>query len=190
MCIRDRCLGTWCSGGLGSARFTVGLDDLKGLFQPIRPISNLFCDSVILWCVAGAPGQQFKDSVLRVFDGLAALKLSPPLHEGLLPHGVPPGCRSLGGHVVAVGCSPLAASCHPSPCCPRPASHPRALFSVWPAGEPSSSSFSLVGCCPAGRSLASWGCLLAWGAWPSCRPSLPIWAPPGRKQRPAAVASG
>ncbi|KAK4816497.1 hypothetical protein QYF61_017458 [Mycteria americana] len=36
-----RCLGTWCSGGLGSVRFTVGLDDLKGLFQPIR-----FCDSV------------------------------------------------------------------------------------------------------------------------------------------------
>ncbi|KAK4814263.1 hypothetical protein QYF61_012818, partial [Mycteria americana] len=29
-----RCLGTWCSGGLGSVRFTVGLDDLKGLFQP------------------------------------------------------------------------------------------------------------------------------------------------------------
>ncbi|KAK4824405.1 hypothetical protein QYF61_014716 [Mycteria americana] len=26
---------TWCSGGLGSVRFTVGLDDLKGLFQPI-----------------------------------------------------------------------------------------------------------------------------------------------------------
>ncbi|KAK4808471.1 LOW QUALITY PROTEIN: hypothetical protein QYF61_005788 [Mycteria americana] len=28
-----RCLGTWCSGGLGSVRFTVGLDDLKGLFS-------------------------------------------------------------------------------------------------------------------------------------------------------------
>jgi len=27
-------LGTWFSGGLGSVRFTVGLDDLKGLFQP------------------------------------------------------------------------------------------------------------------------------------------------------------
>ncbi|KAK4817440.1 hypothetical protein QYF61_014516 [Mycteria americana] len=38
-----RCLGTWYSGGLGSVRFMVGLDDLKGLFQPIR-----FCDSVIL----------------------------------------------------------------------------------------------------------------------------------------------
>ncbi|KAK4812788.1 hypothetical protein QYF61_020573 [Mycteria americana] len=37
-----RCLGTWCSGGLGSVRFTVRLDDLKGLFQPIR-----FCDSVM-----------------------------------------------------------------------------------------------------------------------------------------------
>ena len=28
------CLGTWLSGGLGSARLTVRLDDLKGLFQP------------------------------------------------------------------------------------------------------------------------------------------------------------
>jgi len=27
-------LGTWFSGGLGSVRFTAGLDDLKGLFQP------------------------------------------------------------------------------------------------------------------------------------------------------------
>ncbi|KAK4822229.1 hypothetical protein QYF61_011870 [Mycteria americana] len=35
-----RCLGTWYSGGLGSVRFAVGLDDLKRLFQPIR-----FCDS-------------------------------------------------------------------------------------------------------------------------------------------------
>ncbi|KAK4818318.1 LOW QUALITY PROTEIN: hypothetical protein QYF61_010780, partial [Mycteria americana] len=35
-----RCLGTSYSGGLGSVRFMVGLDDLKGLFQPIR-----FCDS-------------------------------------------------------------------------------------------------------------------------------------------------
>ncbi|KAK4821772.1 hypothetical protein QYF61_000833 [Mycteria americana] len=38
-----RCLGTWYSGGLGSVRFMVGLDDVKGLFQPIR-----FCDSLIL----------------------------------------------------------------------------------------------------------------------------------------------
>ncbi|KAK4808486.1 LOW QUALITY PROTEIN: hypothetical protein QYF61_005803 [Mycteria americana] len=28
-----RCLGTWCSGGLGSVRFMVGLDDLKGEVQ-------------------------------------------------------------------------------------------------------------------------------------------------------------
>ena len=27
-------LGTWFSGGLGSVCFMVGLDDLKGLFQP------------------------------------------------------------------------------------------------------------------------------------------------------------
>jgi len=26
-------LGTWFSGGIGSVRFKVGLDDLKGLFQ-------------------------------------------------------------------------------------------------------------------------------------------------------------
>ena len=38
------CLGTWFSGGLGSARLTVGLDDLKGLFQP-----KLFYDSMILY---------------------------------------------------------------------------------------------------------------------------------------------
>ncbi|KAK4811143.1 hypothetical protein QYF61_019774 [Mycteria americana] len=38
-----KCLGTWYSGGLGSARLTVGLDDLKGLFQPKR-----FYDSMIL----------------------------------------------------------------------------------------------------------------------------------------------
>ncbi|KAK4828345.1 LOW QUALITY PROTEIN: hypothetical protein QYF61_026006 [Mycteria americana] len=30
----DVVLGTWFSGGLGSARLTVGLDDLKDLFQP------------------------------------------------------------------------------------------------------------------------------------------------------------
>lgn len=28
------CLGTWFSGGLSSARLTVGLNQLKGLFQP------------------------------------------------------------------------------------------------------------------------------------------------------------
>ena len=33
-------LGTWFSGGLGSVRFMVGLDDLKGLFQ-----SKWFYDS-------------------------------------------------------------------------------------------------------------------------------------------------
>jgi len=30
----DVALWTWFSGGLGSVRFTVGLDDLKGVFQP------------------------------------------------------------------------------------------------------------------------------------------------------------
>ena len=30
------CLGTWLSGGLGSARLMVELGDLKGLFQPKR----------------------------------------------------------------------------------------------------------------------------------------------------------
>jgi len=29
-----RHLGTWFSGGLGSVRLMVGLDDLKGVFQP------------------------------------------------------------------------------------------------------------------------------------------------------------
>jgi len=31
---RFRPLGTWFSGGLGHVGLTVGLDDLKGLFQP------------------------------------------------------------------------------------------------------------------------------------------------------------
>jgi len=38
-----QCSGTWFSGGLGSARLMVGLDDLKGLFHP-----KWFYDSVIL----------------------------------------------------------------------------------------------------------------------------------------------
>ena len=29
-----RALGTWFTGGLGNAGLTVGLDDLKDLFQP------------------------------------------------------------------------------------------------------------------------------------------------------------
>ena len=37
------CLGTWFSDELGSVRLMVGLDDLKGLFQP-----KWFCDSMIL----------------------------------------------------------------------------------------------------------------------------------------------
>ena len=35
-------LGTWFSGGLGSARVMVGLDDLKGLFQPKRFYDSVF----------------------------------------------------------------------------------------------------------------------------------------------------
>jgi len=31
-----RCLEMWFSGGLGSVRLTVGLDDVKGLFQHKR----------------------------------------------------------------------------------------------------------------------------------------------------------
>ena len=37
-------LGTWFSGGLGSARLMVGLNDLQGLFKPKR-----FYDSTILY---------------------------------------------------------------------------------------------------------------------------------------------
>jgi len=33
-------LGTWFSGGLGSVRFMVGLNDLKGFFQPKRFYTN------------------------------------------------------------------------------------------------------------------------------------------------------
>ena len=35
-------LRTWFSGGFGSVRFMVGLDDLKGLFRP-----KWFCGSMI-----------------------------------------------------------------------------------------------------------------------------------------------
>lgn len=38
-----RNLGTWFSGGLGSATLMVGLDDLKGLFHPKQ-----FDDSMII----------------------------------------------------------------------------------------------------------------------------------------------
>jgi len=37
-----RCLGTWFSGGFGSVRLMVGLDDLTGLFQ-----HKLFYDSIL-----------------------------------------------------------------------------------------------------------------------------------------------
>ena len=52
------CLGTWFSGGLDSVRLMVGLDDLRGLFQPKQ-----FSDSVIkafalgTWCSTGAGPQ-------------------------------------------------------------------------------------------------------------------------------------
>lgn len=35
-------LGTWVSGGLGTAGGTVGLDDLRGLLQALQ-----FCDPVV-----------------------------------------------------------------------------------------------------------------------------------------------
>jgi len=37
----------WFSGGLGSFRFTAGLNDLKGVLQP-----KSFCDSLILFLLA------------------------------------------------------------------------------------------------------------------------------------------
>ena len=44
-------VGTWFSGGLGSARLTVGLNDLKGLFQ-----RNRFYDATTLRTVTqGTP---------------------------------------------------------------------------------------------------------------------------------------
>ena len=40
------CLGTWFTGGLGSAQLTVGLDDLKGLFQP-KQFYDSICSSAM-----------------------------------------------------------------------------------------------------------------------------------------------
>lgn len=39
-----QCTGAWFSGSLGSARLTVGLDNLRGFFQP-----KWLCESVIPW---------------------------------------------------------------------------------------------------------------------------------------------
>ena len=48
------CTGTWFSGGLGSIKFTVGLNDLKSLFQPKRfygSISSSFGMVTFVWKV-------------------------------------------------------------------------------------------------------------------------------------------
>ena len=42
------CLGTWFSGGHGSARLMVGLDHLKGLFQPKRFYDSVFFPVVLI----------------------------------------------------------------------------------------------------------------------------------------------
>ena len=56
------CLGTWFSGGLGSAGLTVGLDDLKGLFQPKRfyDSNTGYCTSLVhnTACTAAVPCRQ------------------------------------------------------------------------------------------------------------------------------------
>jgi len=44
------CLATWLSGGLGSVKFMVGLNDLKGLFQPKRSYDSVLLDSVMILC--------------------------------------------------------------------------------------------------------------------------------------------
>lgn len=49
-------MGIWFGGRLDSARLTVGLDNLKGLFQPKR-----FCDSMKYF-----PGS-FESYITRVF---------------------------------------------------------------------------------------------------------------------------
>ena len=63
------CLGTWCSGGLGSVRWTVGLDDLKRLFQPQR-----FCDSMTLGFCEGGWAEGWR-------AGLHRGAPSPPCHS-------------------------------------------------------------------------------------------------------------
>lgn len=48
------CLGIWFSHGLGSIRFTVGLADLKGSFQPkqIYDSKSKATSPWVLWLVA------------------------------------------------------------------------------------------------------------------------------------------
>ena len=40
-------LGTWFSGGVGSARLAVGLGDLKGLFQPKQFYDSMVTDAIL-----------------------------------------------------------------------------------------------------------------------------------------------
>jgi len=47
-CVYVTLRGTWFSVGLGSAGLMVGIDDVKGLFQPKQ-----FYDSMILWMFTG-----------------------------------------------------------------------------------------------------------------------------------------
>ena len=119
----------------------------------------------------------------------AAAAAAPPVGLG------PPRARGAASSAAWVWQPPLCTPCClmlppvPSPSCHQAGAWRQPFFMVWPPGAPRS-SFSLVGCCPAGRPPACWGRWLAQGAWPSWRPPLPIWAPAGRRRRPAAAASG
>lgn len=61
-------MGTWVSGGLGSAGLAVGLDGLRGLFQPKR-----FHDSVILLSL-----QRINPAVNAAFHSQSALEEVAP----------------------------------------------------------------------------------------------------------------
>ncbi|KAK4810447.1 LOW QUALITY PROTEIN: hypothetical protein QYF61_004227, partial [Mycteria americana] len=84
-------LGTWFSGGLGSVRFTVGLDDLKGLFQPIR-----FCDSITTGTKGKAYQQHFMHKWIQCVQPHSPLGGSPegqrsPGRLDILQEGNPKG---------------------------------------------------------------------------------------------------
>jgi len=67
-------LGTWFSDGIGSVRFTVGLEYLKGLFQPKR-----FNDSILK--IKKEFNYIFR--IVRFFKNLIYIQLHHPVDSNI-----------------------------------------------------------------------------------------------------------